>query len=221
MRSWRRLARRLRNHPDVLELRWEVCARSKEWKTCLKIANTLIRLFPERSDGWLNRSVALDRLHRTREAFDTLVPMAAKFPGVGALPYDLARYACLLGDLPGAKTWLKRSFETGCAKEWKALALNSTDLKPLRELYRADGGVRGRRHWGLGLCWKRSRVRSPLSEMKDDRPTPKFWEPLLFFGAGSSPRKISPEVQRGLTLFLTFPDTKLSRVRYFLSHCVF
>ena len=32
----------LRGHPDVLEIRWHICAKEKKWETCAEIAATVV-----------------------------------------------------------------------------------------------------------------------------------------------------------------------------------
>src|ERR1043165_4852280 len=69
----------LRGHPDVLEVRWHICAKAKKWPDCVEIAEGIIQLAPNRVDGWLHRSFALHEMRRTQEAFDQLVPVVDKF----------------------------------------------------------------------------------------------------------------------------------------------
>jgi hypothetical protein len=47
----------LRAHPDVLEVRWQICARELKWDACLDIAVALVQTAPERPAGWIHRSV--------------------------------------------------------------------------------------------------------------------------------------------------------------------
>src|SRR6185295_8889928 len=66
----------LRGHPDVLEIRWHISAKEKKWETCVEIAAAVVKLAPDRSDGWIHRSFALHEMKRTQEAFDQLLPVA-------------------------------------------------------------------------------------------------------------------------------------------------
>jgi len=43
---------RLRAHPDVLDVRWQIYARAKKWEACVEIAAAIIKVAPGRSDGW-------------------------------------------------------------------------------------------------------------------------------------------------------------------------
>jgi hypothetical protein len=70
-------------------------------------------------------------LNRVQEAWDTLLPIAEKFPHVPAVAYDLACYACRLGRLAEAREWLGRVFEGTDGNRWKLMALDDPDLEPL------------------------------------------------------------------------------------------
>src|SRR5438093_890256 len=48
-------------HPDVLEVRWSVCAASGSWEAGLHAAELLIGQAPERVSGWLHLAYALRR----------------------------------------------------------------------------------------------------------------------------------------------------------------
>src|SRR6266576_2731360 len=49
-------------HPDVVEVRWEVCAAGRSWAAALGAAELLVRNAPERSSGWIHRAYALRRV---------------------------------------------------------------------------------------------------------------------------------------------------------------
>src|SRR5947207_11581028 len=48
-------------HPDVLEVRWAVCAAGKSWEAAADAANLLLSKAPERASGWIHRAYALRR----------------------------------------------------------------------------------------------------------------------------------------------------------------
>ena len=126
-----KITARRRAHPDVLEVRWEIYAKVKDWEACLEIAGAVIKTAPERASGWIHRSFALHELKRTQEAWDNLFPVAERFPKVPTIPYNLACYAAQLGKLWESQQWLKQAFKIGDSKELKLLALDDPDLKPL------------------------------------------------------------------------------------------
>ena len=119
--------------PDVLEMRWEIQAQAKQWTACAELGRSLIRLAPERLVSWIHCAYALHELRRTQEAWEILLPAAQKFPADATIPYNLACYACQLGDLVSARDWLAQAFRLGNAKEIRAQASGDPDLAPLWE----------------------------------------------------------------------------------------
>ena len=123
---------RLRAHPDVLNVRWEIYAAAKKWPAALDIAAALIQLDPDDPLGWANRSYSLHELKkRAAEARDNLLRMVDKFPASATMRYNLACYACQLGNLERAKQWLEKAFALGGARKMRLAALDDPDLEPL------------------------------------------------------------------------------------------
>lgn len=119
----------LRAHPDALELRWQIYAKAKHWEAALDIGRALAQLVPASPVGWINQAYALHAMKRTKEAWDTLLPVAEQFvEPTGA--YNLACYAAQLGNLTIAQEWLRTAFEIG-GTEFKLMALADEDLQPL------------------------------------------------------------------------------------------
>ena len=125
-----KISPRSRLHPDVLEIRVQVYANAKKWDACAHVASTLVKLAPERLNGWVQRSFALHELRRTQEAFDNLLPVAEKFPGIWTIPYNLACYSSQLGRLDEAKDWLKKALLIG-EETVQRVGIADPDLKPL------------------------------------------------------------------------------------------
>ena len=117
-------------HPDVLELRWHICAKEKQWLACVELATIIIELAPERVDGWIHRSFALHELRRTQEAFTQLLPVVGRFPSVWTIPYNLACYAAQLHQFAEAQKWLKLAVVLD-QKTVQQAAQDDEDLKPL------------------------------------------------------------------------------------------
>jgi len=120
-------------HPDVLEVWWRIAADEKDWDGALKIAQKLQVGAPERPEGWLHHAYALRRASGggLGKAWDALNPAAEKFPREPIIPFNLACYACQMGQLEEARVWLKRAVEIGGKQTMKKMALNDPDLKPL------------------------------------------------------------------------------------------
>ncbi|MDB6018341.1 MAG: hypothetical protein JWR19_2830 [Pedosphaera sp.] len=120
-----------RTHPDVLDLSWQINAKSGNWDSCVEIGHALVKTAPDQPENWIHRSYALHELKRTREAFDWLEPAAALFPKVWLIPYNLACYSCQLGNRDDALKWLTATFKRGGKKAVKLMALQDPDLQPL------------------------------------------------------------------------------------------
>ena len=119
------------DHPQVLEVKWQIFARTDKWDKSLPIAQAFCQVAPGLPQGWLHQAVSLYRLNRTEDAWNLLLPMAKKFPRSWIIAYDLACYACQLNRLDEGRSWLKKAFNLGDNKEVKLLALADPDLKPL------------------------------------------------------------------------------------------
>src|SRR5580698_6580599 len=76
-------------HLEVLETRWQLCAKKLEWHRCLEVANVLVERAPKRPSGWIHRSYALHELKQTREAFEALLPAQSEFPKNWLVQYNL------------------------------------------------------------------------------------------------------------------------------------
>ena len=120
-----------RSHHAVLEFRWQICAKAKDWIACVDIGKALTELAPDKAVSWIHHAYALHELKRTQEAFDVLSPVAVKFPADATIPYNLACYTCQLGDLVAARDWLAQAFRLGNAMEIKSRATEDPDLAPL------------------------------------------------------------------------------------------
>ncbi len=119
-------------HPDVLEVCWQVFAHQKLWDVALTTAETLVRIAPDRSSGWIDQSFTLHELKRTREAMDRLLEVETQFATIGVISYNLACYACQLGELEDARRWLKQAVKLQGKEVTRQMAMDDVDLKPLR-----------------------------------------------------------------------------------------
>jgi hypothetical protein len=120
-------------HPAVLEVRWQLAAKLERWEEGLRLAELLCAQAPEAALPWIHRSFCLHELKRTQEAWDKLLPKAELFPNEWLIRYNLACYACQLGHLTAARTWLSAALKVGDACQIKALARADPDLKALLE----------------------------------------------------------------------------------------
>lgn len=128
------------NHPDILEVRWQVCVARKDWETAQQVAERLIQHAPESATGWVHRAYALRRVKGggLEKAWEALLPTVSQFPKMPIIPYNLACYAAQFGRLDEAWDWLHKAVEAGEKVEIvKRMALADSDLKALWDRVRA------------------------------------------------------------------------------------
>ena len=124
-----------RAHPDVLDLRWLIYSNDEQWDACLDIASAIVKMVPDRAQGWLDKAFSLRRANGGgfENAKALLLEAAKLFPEDGMIQYNLACYSAQLGQLDAAQEYLDKSYELGDAKQIKLMALDDEDLKPLWE----------------------------------------------------------------------------------------
>ena len=133
----KRIDPQLRSHPDVLEVSWQIHAKAQHWNTCLDIASTIVEMDPDRPSGWIGRAYSLRQIPAggLQAAFDSLLPVAEKFPAEPMIPFGLACYACQMGDLVEGRFWLRKAFSaaknSGREKRIRSMALDQPELEPL------------------------------------------------------------------------------------------
>lgn len=125
----------MRLHPDVLEVRYDICAMAKRWKQCADVAETIVERTPNSLFGWIRRSFALHELKSTKEALEKLRPAAELWPDDITIRYNLACYECVLGNASNAILRLAEAFNLArrqrCFDQWRLAAAGDPDLKPL------------------------------------------------------------------------------------------
>lgn len=123
----------LQEHPDVLEVRWLLCAEEARWEEGLRVARALLASAPERAAGWLHLAYALRRVPEggIKKAWEALLPAFDKFPKEALISYNLSCYACQMQQLEAARVWLKRALVIGGKERYKRMALEDKDLEPL------------------------------------------------------------------------------------------
>lgn len=126
-----RISAPMRTHPDVLMVRYNVYSAAKKWEMAAEIAQAICKLVPESPFGWIHLAYALHELKRTQKAWNVLLPVVDKFPDEYIIRYNLACYACQLGNLKDAWDWLEKAIDLADTKDVKLMALDDPDLEPL------------------------------------------------------------------------------------------
>lgn len=122
------------HHPVALAVLWRVYSETGHWRKGVEVADELVQREPTNSVGWVHRSYALHELKRTQEAADLLRPALKLFPREEIIPYNLACYACRLGDSDEAKALLLAAFEIGPRAEIKRRAMSDPDFAEMRSI---------------------------------------------------------------------------------------
>jgi hypothetical protein len=110
-------------HPDVLRVRRRIYSAARKWDIAPEVANAVAKL--------VGLAYALHRAERTEEAQEVLLPIVDRFPDNYLIRYELACYACRLGELTEARDWLLRAFELPGGLDLRQRARHDPDLKPL------------------------------------------------------------------------------------------
>lgn len=141
----------IRYHPDVLIVRWKVCARLRRWEQALDLSRSMVKIAPDRPAGWICLSHSLYNNQRTQEALSELQAAAKRFPNTSAIFYFLARLSCRMGYNAEAKMWLSR---------WKDMV----DETAIRNTVNDDPT--------LAPIWKELGVSLEPSAAQPERPAP-------------------------------------------------
>jgi predicted Zn-dependent protease len=121
----------MRGHPSVLEVRFHIYAAAKKWEYALEIARAISEFAPDNPLGFIHQAYSLHELKRTEEAWNVLLPVVDKFPREYIISYNLACYACQLGNLKEAWAWLKKASDLAGTKQTKLMALEDANQMPL------------------------------------------------------------------------------------------
>ena len=116
-----------RAHPDVLDLRWLIYSNDEQWDACLDIASAIVKMVPDRAQGWLDKAFSLRRANDggVEKAKTVLLEAAKLFPDDSMIQYNLACYCAQRDDgRPVMKSQLIAIV---------AAVLVDEDLKPLWE----------------------------------------------------------------------------------------
>jgi Flp pilus assembly protein TadD len=121
------------NHPDVLELRWQIHASEQNWERALMVARELVHSAPARPHAWLHHAYALRRVAGggLKAAWKALQPALKAFPKESMIAYNLSCYACQMNDLTEAKQLFEKALKAGDKDDIKKRALSDSDLRPL------------------------------------------------------------------------------------------
>lgn len=114
----------------ALTLRLELAMAEEEWERVVALAPELVALDSSEERPWVAWAYALRELQRINEAQETLLAGARMIDEPSVLvDYNLACYACLLGELEEAKQLLAHVIKRD--KSWRDVAREDPDLAAL------------------------------------------------------------------------------------------
>ena len=121
-----------RAHPAVLEVRYQIYAKEKQWDSAVEVADDLVKMLPDKPFTWINLAYATRRKTggSIPEAKKILIGAEPKFPEHYLFPYNLSCYCSQLGELEQAEQWLKKAARIDNVAV-KKMAVEDPDLKPL------------------------------------------------------------------------------------------
>jgi tetratricopeptide (TPR) repeat protein len=119
----------LRAHDHVLELRISIYHGLGKWESARVLAESLAKRSPENPNWWILWAFSLRREKSVDAARAVLLEAAAVHPDVALIPYNLACYACVLGQIEAARKLLTVAFSMD--EMLKRVALDDPDLDPI------------------------------------------------------------------------------------------
>ena len=119
----------LRADDRVLELRIKIYQRLEKWNSARVLAESLAKRSPENPHRWILWAFFLRREKSVEAARAVLMEAAAVHPDAALIPYNLACYACVLGQIEAARKLLTVAFSMDVM--FKRIALDDPDLDPI------------------------------------------------------------------------------------------
>lgn len=117
--------------PAVLAAHAELAMAAKRWSEVVRFGRRLTEVAPANVQGWVWWAYALREMQQIREARSVLLQIDASHGDDHAVvPYNLACYYCLLGELDTARQYLARACELDAS--FKDSAATDPDLEGLR-----------------------------------------------------------------------------------------
>ncbi len=111
----------------VLEL--QLTMGEEHWAAAETIARELREREPEEPAFWVQLAFVTRRLRTIEDARAILRVAREKFPAEPVIPFNLACYACQLGERQLARTYLAEA--EAMEPDYRAIALEDDDLRPL------------------------------------------------------------------------------------------
>jgi len=119
----------LRSNGPVLELRISIYQGMGKWEAARMLAESLAKRCPENPQWWISWAYSLRREKSVKHARAVLLEAAAHHPNLAQIPYNLACYACVEGNVKATAKLLERAF--AMEPELRKTAALDPDLTPM------------------------------------------------------------------------------------------
>jgi len=128
------ISREFQLHPQVVDLQYQIFSNLKRWTVAYDLAQTLVGALPRDPGGWIKLAYAARRKEAggILDAREILIRVVDDFPAEPLIRYNLACYACQLGEKESALNWLRQAIACGRKADIKFMARKDEDLVPLR-----------------------------------------------------------------------------------------
>jgi tetratricopeptide (TPR) repeat protein len=123
------LAPELKTSSPVLGVRLEIYRAAEKWSLMEVVARELWKRHPDEPVYWNDLAWAVRRADSINAAQKILLDAVERFPGDALTHFNIACYACQLGDIELAKTRVGKAIQLDA--KFKMLALDDPDLEPL------------------------------------------------------------------------------------------
>jgi hypothetical protein len=127
------ISNQFREETSVLLVRWKVHFIAEEWASALKVSRRLCHVAPSRPEGWVCKAYCFSQRAKTLQAKRILLRVTKRFPSEPVIFYNLACYACQLGQISEAFEWFLRALRIENSRSLLLEALDDPDLTPLRQ----------------------------------------------------------------------------------------
>ena len=120
-----------KQRPEVFDFRAALFAQAKEWGAMEVVTRRIVALRPDDPEAWVNWAYATRWEASLEAATEILLRAEKKCPHDAAIQFNLACYACQMGNLEEAKGRVATAISLD--GKFRSRALDDPDLEPLWE----------------------------------------------------------------------------------------
>lgn len=133
-----RLDRKFQNYPSVTLRKTEIYWKLKDFPQAIVASQALVDCYPDKAAVINHHALILRASGALEKGYRLLLDSSAKFPSDPMTHYNLACFACNLGEFHKARPWLEKAIELD--GELVAVASMDLDLEPIRDVLEGKRG---------------------------------------------------------------------------------